>query len=95
MTLLDVTPAGLDTLAGNCGIWAGEVAVTATPEVPIAIGHASAAAVAAIHTRVRVSAEALAARMGATAEKLTNTAVTFSAEDEQSASRISGISFFT
>jgi len=91
MTLLDVAPAGLETLAGHCGTWAGEVAGAAGPGVPTAAGHASAVAVAAIHARVGVSAEGLAARMIGTTGKLTAAAATYTSQDDQSAGRIAGV----
>ncbi|WP_313675675.1 hypothetical protein [Mycolicibacterium sp.] len=89
MTLLDVTSSGLATLAGRCGMWAGEVAVVAAPKVPT--GHASAAAVAAVHARVGVSGAALGERMGATAGALSTAAAGFTSQDDESAGRIAGV----
>jgi hypothetical protein len=90
MTLLEVTPASLERLAGHCGSWAGEIAA-ATPSVPNGAGHASAEAVAAVHGRIGVSGVALAARMSATAEKLTNAAVGHASQDAQSAAVLSRV----
>lgn len=93
MTLLDVAPAGLETLAGRCGAWAGEVAVAAG--VPLAAGHASAVVVAAIHAQVGASAETLAGRMDASAGKLTAAAARYAWQDDQSAGRIASVARLT
>ena len=50
-----------------------------------------AAAVSAIHARVGVGAELLAGRMAATSADLASTAVSFTAQDEQSAALISRV----
>lgn len=95
MTLLDVAPAGLESLAGSCGAWAGEVAVAAAPGVPVAAGHASAVVVAAIHAQVGASAETLAGRMDASAGKLTPAAARYAWQDDQSAGRIASVARLT
>ena len=91
MTLLDVTPVGLEKLAGHCEAWAGDVAVADIPEVPTAAWNASATAVAAIYTAAGMRGEKLAVRMGLTAEKLGNAAANYRSHDDQSAGRIASV----
>jgi hypothetical protein len=93
MGLLTALSAGLASLAGECGAWAGDVAAAfPTSGTPGAPGQASAAAVAAIQARAGLSAETLSARMTSNATAFTATAVGFAAQDTQSAASLTGVS---
>ncbi len=86
--MLNATPAGMNVLAEQCATWSAGIAAAAVPQVAAA-GHASAAAVSAIHAQVGLEAATFATRMGATAEKLTTAAGSYAAHDEASATQIS------
>ena len=89
--LLEAVPVSLEGLAGRCATWGTKIAGVSAPGVPRSAGWASAAAVSAIHARVAVGAELLAGRMAATSADLASTAVSFTAQDEQSAALISRV----
>lgn len=93
MGLLKALPAGLENLAGECEGWAREVAAASTTSAAASVtGQASAAAVAAIHTRVGLSGETFSARLNSTAAAFTATAAGFSEQDAQSAAALTGVS---
>ncbi len=93
MSLLKAVPAGLESLAGQCGTWAGEVAVAATKSGATGpVGQPSAGAVVAIQARVGLSSETLSARMNSNAATLTVAATTYATQDAQSATVLTGVS---
>jgi len=93
MGLLKAAPAGLESLAGECGAWAGDVAA-AVPNsgTPGVAGQASGAAVATIHARAGLSGETLAVRMTSNATAFTVSAAGFAAQDLHSAASLTGVS---
>ncbi len=91
MSLLKAVPGGIESLAGQCGTWAGEVAVASTNSVTGSVGQPSAAAIAAIRARIGLNGETLSARMNSNAAALTVAATTYATQDAQSATVLTGV----
>jgi hypothetical protein len=71
MAVLDVDPESLGMLAVRCSALAAEVASSSRYEAgSLAPGQATGAAVQTLHAAVGTAGRAVAARFGATAEKL-------------------------
>ncbi|WP_396924699.1 type VII secretion target [Mycolicibacterium sp.] len=92
MGLLDVDPAGLQTLATQCQSWSVGVAASAPSASPAPSSQASAAAVDLVHSEAAMAGAALAGRIQSVATSLTTAAVQYTSTDDSSASELGALS---
>lgn len=91
MIPLQVDPQSLRTLSATCVDAASELVGSGAPGVSGGSFQPSTAAVLAADADICAAAQRLAARMGATAEKLATTAADFEGQDETSALSIRAV----
>lgn len=92
MNLLETEPLALKRLAADCESWSAEVAVTGAPAIITRSAQATASAVTAIHTQLYSTGNILSARMRRTATALTDAACGYTAQDDDCATTLDGLS---
>lgn len=87
MRTLQVDPAGLHLLAGQCRAWSAELAGTPPPD-PATPGWATAVAADAVHAVICAVSEDLAQRLRQTATMLDSAAHGFRTAEDDSATAL-------
>ena len=92
MGVVEVDPAGLQLLAKDCEELSIELATAIRPDADSNSFQPSTAAVRTVNAAISSAAHSLAARMSATAEKLSASAAEYVSQDHASASAIEAVS---
>ncbi len=91
VSLLHVSPAGLESLAGFCEASSVKVAVSGAPVGASASFQPSAAAVRAVHTETGLAGQMLSARMASTSAHATTAAAGYSTQDVEAAGALNDL----